>query len=302
MARLRGKQLAAFLLFSTLWSGNWLAIRVGLRDLPPLLFAGLRMVIACALLVPLARRSGQAVTARERGWIALVGLLQIGISYACVFTAEQWIESGFAALLFSTFPIWVGILGHVFLSGERLTVLTIAAAALGISGVAILEWPALVRAAASRPPGLLAGGALMVVSALVSAVAVIVMKKHLPHVPAMRNVRGQAVVAAAFLLLASLALERGAPVRWTPSAALALLYLGVLGTLTFVGIQWLVPRVSVAVVGAFPLVNTVLALFWGAALAGETVSVRLLVGAVLILFGVAVATSAPTPAPALESA
>lgn len=293
MSRLRGKELAAFLGLAFVWSGNWLVIRIGLRDLPPFLFAGARMVIATLLLLVLVRGSAKA-TPGERRWIALVGLLQIGVSYGCVYTAEQWIDSGLAAVFFATFPIWIAILGHFALgnAGERLTARTSVAAVLGLAGIAVLESPALARAASERPPGLLAGGLLMIASAMASAVAAIVIKKRLPHVPARRNTLGQAVAGGAALLAASLAVERGAPVRWTPSAAAAVIYLGIVGTLIFVGSQWLVPRVSVAVVGAFPIVNTLLAVLWGAALAKEPVTARGAVATALILAGVVLATGA----------
>ena len=298
MPRVGRKELVAFFVLALLWSGNWLVIRIGLADLPPFLFAGVRMAIATALLLPLARGVARP-TRPEAGWIALVGFLQIGVSYACVYTAEQWIESGLAALLFGTFPIWIAILGHLLLADDRLTPRTLAAAAFGVAGVAVLEAPALSRAASAAPPGLLAGGVLMLVSAVVSALSAVLIKKHLSRVPAIKNVQGQAIVAAAVLLGASLLFERHAAVRWSPAAGASVAYLGIVGTLVFVGTQWLVPRVPVAVIGAFPVVNTVLALLWGAALAGERVSGRVAAAAALILAGVVLATSgrAPSPSP-----
>src|SRR5215471_1493922 len=169
MSRLRGKELAAFLGLSAIWSGNWLVIRIGLRDLPPFLFAAARMAIAVPLLFLLARGFPKS-TPRERAWIGLVGFLQIGVSYGCVYTAEQWIDSSLAAVFFATFPIWMAILGHLALEGERLTARTALAALLGFAGIVLLESPALTRAASARPPGLLAGGLLVTGSAVASAV------------------------------------------------------------------------------------------------------------------------------------
>ena len=57
MSRFGRKELAAFLFLSAIWSGNWLVIRIGVRDLPPLRFAGFRMVLACVLLLFLAFRA-----------------------------------------------------------------------------------------------------------------------------------------------------------------------------------------------------------------------------------------------------
>src|SRR6516164_6432820 len=140
MPALRGRELAAYLIFSTLWSGNWLIIRIGLHDLPPFLFAGLRLLLASVLLTSIVLpRRGYRPSRRELRVIAVVGFLQIGVSYGCVFTAEQWIESGLAALLFSTFALWVGILAHWALPGERLTGRAVSAALLGVAGVAVIQ-------------------------------------------------------------------------------------------------------------------------------------------------------------------
>lgn len=296
MAALRGRELAAYLLFSALWSGNWLVIRLGLADLPPFLFAGVRLALASVLLtaIVLGRRR-DAVSSRQVRFIALVGFLQIGVSYACVFTAEQWIESGLTALLFSTFALWVGVLAHLFLPAEPLTARTILAALLGVTGVAVIQGPAVLRALSGNSGKLAAGGLLVLVSSVVSAGAVILIKKNLQGVSAFTSTLGQSIVAAVLLLAASAGFERGSAVRWTPNAAEAVVYLGVVGTLTFVGTQWLVPRVPSAVVGSFPFVNTVLALVWGSLLGRETLAPRALAGGALILSGVAMITLARAP-------
>jgi drug/metabolite transporter (DMT)-like permease len=288
MPALRGRELAAYLIFSTLWSGNWLIIRIGLHDLPPFLFAGLRLLLASVLLTSIVLpRRGYRPSRRELRVIAVVGFLQIGVSYGCVFTAEQWIESGLAALLFSTFALWVGILAHWALPGERLTGRAVSAALLGVAGVAVIQSAAVSRAAGGGLGALAAGGTLMLVSSLVSAWSVVLIKKHLRTVPATTAVLGQSVVATVFLLSAAALLERGSAPRFTPGALGALAYLGIVGTVTFVGLQWLVPRVPTAVVGTFPLFNAVLAVAWGILLGGERLGVRNGLGGALILAGVA---------------
>jgi len=229
----------------------------------------------------------------------VVGFLQIGVSYGCVFTAEQWIESGLAALLFSTFALWVGIFAHWALPGETLTGRAVVAALLGVAGVAVIQSAAVSRAAGGSVGPLAAGGALMLVSSLVSAWSVVLIKKHLKSVPAMTAVLGQSVVATVALLSAAALLERGSAPRFTPGALGALAYLGIVGTATFVGLQWLVPRVPASVVGTFPLFNALLAVGWGILLGGERLGIRNGAGGALILAGVAlVALAGPREKPA----
>ncbi len=296
----RGRDLAVFWFLSVLWSGNWLLIKVGLEGLPPFRFADLRMVLASLLLAFFVlRRPRSSVTAAEARSIALVGFLQIGVSYACVFTAEQWIDSGLTALLFSSFAIWVAVLGHFLLAGEPLTARTIVATLAGIAGVAVIEGPAVARAG-SLPTGSLAlGGLLVLLSAVVSALSAVIVKKRLARVSAVASVWGQSLVAALVLLSAAAAFERGTPSLWTSATVFALGYLALVGTFTFLGSQWLIPRLPVAVVGTFPILNTLLALLWGSLLGHERITARAVAGGALILSGVVtvtVRTRAPSAA------
>jgi drug/metabolite transporter (DMT)-like permease len=302
MHPIRGRDLAVFWLLSVLWSGNWLLIKVGLEGLPPFRFAGLRMVLASLLLAAFVLRRGRpSVSASEARTIALVGFLQIGVSYACVFTAEQWIDSGLTALIFSSFAIWVPVLGHFLLAGEPLTARTILATLSGVAGVAVIELPALARAG-SLPAGSLAlGGLLVLVSAVVSALSAVIVKKRLASVSALASVWGQSVVAALVLLGAAAVFERDTASRWTPGTLFSLGYLAVVGTFTFLGSQWLIPRLPVAVVGTFPILNTLLALLWGSLLGNERITARAVAGGALILSGVVIVTvrtraRAPEPA------
>jgi drug/metabolite transporter (DMT)-like permease len=286
---LRGRRLAVYVFLCAVWGSTWLVIKIGLRDLPPLRFAGVRMALACLLLTPAALRTRAGRTnAREKALIAVSGLLQIGVSYAFVFTASQWIESGLTALLFASFPIWVGIFGHFLLKNEPLTSRHLAAGLLGIAGVAWIEYPVLARLVATRRAApLLAGGALVLGSAVVSAFANVLNKRSFGGVPPVVNVWGQTLVGGSFLLAVAALLERGAPARWTAPAIFCLAYLAVFGTaLTFAGLFWLIPRVPVSVVGSIPLVDTLVAVLLGRIVLGERLSGHVLGGGALIFAGV----------------
>lgn len=274
------------------WGSTWLAIKIGLKDLPPLFFAGVRMALACVLLTPFAfARSGGRAQPGQRRWIAWSGFLQIGVSYACIFLAEQRIESGLAALLFATFPIFVGLFAHFMLPDEPLTRRTVFSALLGLCGVAVIQAPALAASlATAETRSLVWGGALVLVSSLVSGYSNVVNKKHLGGVSPFRNVWGQTLVGSSVLLLGAAVLERGAPSRWTTVSLGAVVYLAVIGTaLPFVGLFWLIRRVPVAIIGTIPVVDTVIAILLGSLVLGEALSPRVLAGGVLILGGVLLA-------------
>ncbi len=299
MSVLRGRALAMYVGLCLVWGSTWLAIKIGLRDLPPLRFAGIRMAAACLLLTPLAFRCGAPAVRGRARWIAGTGLLQIGVCYACIFMGEQWIGSGLAAVLFATFPIFAGLFAHLFLPGERLTAQTALSASLGLMGVAIVEGPATFASFSGPGRDLAAGGALLLGAAASGAFANVLNKKHLSGVAPLTNVWGQTLAGATLLLALSAAFESGVTARWTPSAVGALVYLTVMGTaIPFVGLFWLIPRVPVAVVGMIPVVDTVIAVLLGNLILGETLSPRVLAGGAFILLGVLLAASIRAPASA----
>jgi drug/metabolite transporter (DMT)-like permease len=288
----RGRIFAVYAFCCLIWGSTWLVIKIGLRDLPPFHLAAARMALACLLMAPFAFAKGVPAPSRgERRWIAVCGILQIGVAYAFVFTASQWIPSSLAALLFCTFPIWVGLFGHWLLRDEPLTPSTVGASVLGLAGVAVIEGPDVARALHSRPGPLLTGGLLVLGSAIVSAIANVLNKRHFGAVSPYRNVWGQTLWGSGLLVLLALIFERDAPLRWTPSALGALLYLSVFGTaIAFAALFWLIPRVPVAVIGTIPLTDTVIAIVLGALILGEKLGLRVLFGGTLILAGVLAAT------------
>ena len=295
---LRGRRLAVYLFLCAVWGSTWLVIKIGLADLPPLTFAGLRMAAACLLLAPAALAKGlRRPNRREAKLIALSGVLQIGVSYAFVFVASQWIPSGLTALLFSSFPIWIGLFGHFLLPDEPFTRRALAAGVLGIAGVASIESPELRSVLAGGAGGpVLAGGLLVLGSAIVSSFANVLNKRSFAGVSPVFNVWAQTLVGGAFLLVVAVVFERGAPVRWTASALFSLAYLALLGTaLAFAALFWLIPRVPVSVVGSIPLADTIVAVLLGRIVLGERLSGSALVGGALILAGVLLAVTPGRP-------
>ncbi len=291
MSALSGRRLAMYLALCAVWGSTWLVIKIGLRDLPPLWFGGIRMALACALIMPFAL-AGRSRAPGMTGRILWSGTLQIGVNYACIFLAEQWIESGLAAMLFAPFPVFAGLFAHFMLENEPVTARTAGSALLGVAGVAVIEAPAVASLVSGRTGPLVAGGSLVLLASLVAAYANVYNKKYLSAVPPAWNVWLQTLAGAALLLALAAGFERGAALRWTPSSVGALLYLAIFGTaLPFAGLFWLLHRVPVSVIGTIPIVDTVLAVLLGSLILGETLSPRVLAGGALILVAVLLAAA-----------
>jgi drug/metabolite transporter (DMT)-like permease len=287
---MRPAVLLVYVGISILWGSTWSVIRVGLDDLPPLLFAGTRMAIAAVLLAPFAWRAGafRGVPPAAAGRIAWVGLLQIAIPYGLMFVAQQWVPSALSAILFATFPVWIALLSRAMLPGETLGPAKILSAALGIGGIAILEAPHL--ASVDTSPLLALGSGLIVLASIVVALANVLVRRHLLAVSPLAMTAGQTAVGAVVLLAGAALVERGAAVRFTPASVAALLYLAVFATaVTYVGLYWLVQRVPMAAIGAIPLLDTTVAVLLGALLLGEDVGWHLAAGGALVLAAAAIA-------------
>src|SRR2546423_11678980 len=100
------KSRLVWLLLCGIWGSTWLFIKLGLSDLPPFTFAGIRFVIACAILFLLIAGRRIPLPRQRNDWLllAVTGLLTFSLNYGLVFWGEQYISSGLAALLQSTMP------------------------------------------------------------------------------------------------------------------------------------------------------------------------------------------------------
>src|SRR5258708_38358874 len=134
------KARIVWLILWGIWGSTWLFIKIGLNDLPPLTFAGIRFVLAWLILSSLVmvRRVRWPRTRDEWSLIAISGLLQFTLNYGLVFWGEQHISSGLAAVLQSTFPVFGLVIAHFYLPQERMTGAKVVGVLLGVFGVAVI--------------------------------------------------------------------------------------------------------------------------------------------------------------------
>lgn len=279
--------VAAWLLLSLIWSSTWLFIKLGLEDLPPVTFAGIRFVVASLALgafVVIARRPLPRA-AHEWGLIALTGLLSFSLNYGLLFWGEKYISSGLAALLQTSIPVFGLVIGHVYLPNERMTPRKVAGVLLGIAGVAFI----LTHQKESNGAAALWGGAAIVVGAFCTAYANVLIKARGARIDPAALALGQMVCGFVPLLIFGAAFE-GNPLKlhWTPLAIVCLLYLALVGSaLAFLLFYWLVRNMDVTKTMLIPLVTPVIALTLGAIFLHETVTWRIAAGGAAVMCGIA---------------
>ena len=288
----RVRLVLAYIACFVTWGSTWAVVKLALEDLPPLFFAGARMMLAGVALLPFARLHRTGLGGRMLGLVVGVGLLQICISYGLLFVAQQWIPSSWSALLFCTFPVWLLLVGRMLLPDQPLTPLKLLSAALGLCGIVVLQYESLRGLSVS---GLvLAGCLLTVLAAFLVAAANVLVRWRFSHIAPSVSVCVQTLSSSVLLLLASAALESGQPVHWTPRALGAVAYLAIGATVvTYQLLYWLLPRVSLSAIGAMPLLDTLVAVLLGLVLLNEPVTLSLVLGGALILGGAALANLPP---------
>lgn len=277
------KVLLVWVVTCLIWSTVWLFIKLGLHDLPPVSFAGIRLVVAVAVLLPfvLIRRTPLPTSPRDRLMVAVTGLLLLGLNYALVFWGARFISSGLTAVLQAATPAFALAFAHYLLPNERFTLSKLCAVALGVVGVGVifsdqmrlLGWPALVGCAA------VSGGAVCV------AFAYVLVKAHVGHLPPAVLTTGQMICAVVPLMAYGLVFE-GNPLKfnWTREAVFSLLYLALAGSVAAFWLNyWLLKRMDTTKVMAMALVEPLLAVLLGAAVLGEKVTPHALLGGVCIL-------------------
>jgi drug/metabolite transporter (DMT)-like permease len=292
VGRIRPRRRLALILWLALagiWGSTWLAIKLGLRDLPPLTFAGIRFALAAALLggIVVIQRIRLPRSAGEWGLLAYTGFLSITVNYALVFWGEQYISSGLAALLSATVPLFGLPLAHHYLRAEQLTRRKIVGVFLGLLGVAVVFSGEL----GTGGPRAFAASAGVIAAALATAHASVLVKARGTHIEPAVLAGAQMLGGCLPLLIAGMLLE-GSPLafRWTPMALGALAYLTILGSvIAFLMYYWLIRHTAVTGVLMIPLVTPLIAVLVGVAFGGESIGWHTALGGSAIISGVALA-------------
>src|SRR3989454_472342 len=281
------KARVVWLILCGIWGSTWLFIKIGLADLPPLTFAGIRFVIASIVLTALVllRRARWPRTRGEWTLIAISGVLQFTLNYGLVFWGEQHISSGLAAVLQATFPAFGLVIAHFYLPHERLTGSRVIGVLLGIVGVAVIFSDQLSIAGKMA----LLGSVALVLSAFFGSYSNVLVKAYGSQIDPMVLAAGQMVFGFVPLLAIGIPTE-GNPLRfhWTMMAVVSLLYLTIVGSvIAFALYYWLVRHMQVTKTMLIALVTPAVAVILGMIVLHEELNWRLYAGGACIISGIA---------------
>jgi drug/metabolite transporter (DMT)-like permease len=293
------KTLLAFAIIYFVWGSTFLAIRIGVHELPPLLFAAMRFLTAGIVLYGwMSARGEPSPTRRQWLSISLLAFLIFVVDYGLLFWAEQRVPSGIAAVMMATIPVFIALSEILFLRTQRLTLRLACALLIGIGGVAVLMSRSLNLGTA--PISRIGALALILGSISWSIASVLTRRLTLPASKVMSS-GAQMLAGGIMLTLASAALgdlHNFHPSTVSRAAWLSLIYLIVFGSLIgFTAYVWLIHHESPTKVGTYAYVNPVVAVLIGYLVGGEALGLRTILGTLFILISVIVITTTPAKKP-----
>jgi drug/metabolite transporter (DMT)-like permease len=294
----RWKTLLAFAVIYFVWGSTFFAIRVGVHEVPPLIFAAMRFFTAGIVLYVWMRVQGTASPTR-REWISITLLASMifVVDYGFVFWAEQRVPSGIAAVMLATIPAFTALAEILILRTQKLTVRLGIALLVGLAGVAVL----VSRSVGFGDAPVETAGAIGLVIASVNWSVASVLTRKL-QLPASKVMSSGAQMLAGGILLTATATAFGEFRNFHPQvistgAWLALVYLIIAGSIIgFTAYVWLLHHESPTKVGTYAYVNPVVAVLVGYFLGGEALGPRTIVGTLLVLVSVLVITTTPKTA------
>jgi len=285
---------AAFAVVYVVWGSTYLAIRIGLETIPPLLMAGSRFLVAGALLCGWALARGAKGPSLGQ-WLraTVAGVLMLVLGNGGVTWAEQYVPSGIAALLVASEPFWLVLLAWGFFGGQRPGTRTVAGLVIGLLGVGLLVLPG--GGDANSGNAMLAGSLAIIFAALAwAAGSLYIRKADLPESPALAT--GMQMLAGGSILFV-LGMLRGEARHFNPAAVsaasgLAFLYLTFFGSLlAFTAYAWLISATTPARLSTYAYVNPVIAVLLGLVVAHEPIAPLGWLAMVVIVASVALVTT-----------
>jgi drug/metabolite transporter (DMT)-like permease len=285
----------AFALVYVFWGSTYLAIGIADQEhLPPAVMCAIRFAIAGSLMLVACAAMGRTVriTLAEALRLAAIGcLLLVGGNFGLAW-AEQWVPTGFAALIVAVTPIWFLLLETFVFRGDRVSRRGLFGVALGIAGVAVLFWPRFEHRAVLGIMPLL-GACTLLFSSLSWSIGSVLSRKWQMKVDAFTATGWEMSFAAIGNALVALMTGEYHRVVVTRRGMLAVLYLVVFGSwVGYTAYIWLLKHVPTPKVATYAYVNPLVAVFLGWLVLNERLDSYMLAGTVIIVAAVVLVTTA----------
>ncbi len=279
------KIASGYVLICLLWGSTWLAIRIGLDSLTPILAAGFRFLFAGVFILAMMkikRVSLQTDSLSLRLYL-MMGILSFVIPFGLVYWAEQFIASGLTSVLFAVFPFLVILFSRIAIPAETIGIYKIIGTILGFTGIFTIFSDNLSINISQDFWAMLA----VLISATMQAGIAVTMKKFGGHLNPLSMNLVPVLIAGIVMIPLGFMFEDTSKVVIDNKAVFSVLYLAFFGTLlTFTTYYWLLKRINVVILSLSAFITPIVAIILGWLVLDESLSTRDLFGTVLVLIGI----------------
>lgn len=279
------KAYIAWGMVSVIWGTTYLAIRIGVQDLPPMLFAGFRWIIAGVGFFTILYFKGNRIPNKsEFKYLIITGISLLGISNGLVVVAEQWIPSGLAALLMTTLPFWVIIAESFLPQGIRFNLKLLWGVLLGFLGVSLIFYNEYNNMLQKE---YFFGIVLVLVAMLSWAYGSLYSKYKKVDMNPLVIATLQMICAGVFQTIIGLSLGELERFSFTQESFWAFAYLVLVGSMFGYGsFVYAITHLPVSFVSTYAYINPIIAIFLGWLILDEEITILLLIAALIILSGI----------------
>ncbi|MFZ5351295.1 MAG: EamA family transporter [Bacillota bacterium] len=284
MNRDNTKVLLAYLAVCIIWGSTYLAIRIGVEDFPPFLFAGIRFLTAGSIMFVYAklRKLDFPTDKKEIAKISIVGLLLLLCGNGLVVYAEQWVHSGIASLIIASIPLYMALIDLFIFKGSRLQLRGWLGLIIGFCGVG---WLVMADDLSGAIDAL--GAILLLIACFCWALGSVFSKTFKKHGSIISQIAIEMLAGGAGLAIVGLIRGELSSISFTAKSTGALLYLIVFGSIiAYSSYVYILQKWPAAKAGTYAYINPVIAVVLGALILDEKLSISVVFSTVIILAGV----------------
>jgi len=273
-----------YVLICFIWGSTWIAIKIGLSQAPPFYTASLRFLLSVIILATIValKKYPYPKSIKNLFQMGVPGLFMYGISYALVYFSEIYIDSSLAAVLFGSFPFFVALFSVWLLKVEKLNALGWLGLFIGLTGVTLISYDSF-----QTSKDIFLGTLLLLGGTASAAYGIVLHKKRFSDHNIFVAVTVQMMFGGILLVLGALLFEDASDFIVSPESVGSIIYLAVFGSvIAFLGYYWLLAHTRAVTVSLIAFITPLVAIFIGVMFFDESLSLRIGIGAVLILSGI----------------
>ena len=282
---MKTKIYISYAILCIIWGTTWFAMKVSLNEgMAPTYAAGIRFIWGCLIFWFLILLRRERIPLTKRAWSIYLqfGLLNFGIGYVFTYWATQYIYSNLASILWASFPIITSIMAHFYLSDEKLNTKRIISLFLGILGTILI----IANSGNLGGENVYLGVIVILIGIIISAWPNTYLMKHKKIVNTFQlNAVSQSIGGILLFTIAKI-ISPNQTMIWTQNNILATAYLVIFGSvLTFSLYFWLFDHLKLSQITYVTFISPIVAIFVGWIFLDEKLSILIIIGAALILFG-----------------